>query len=137
MICAAWGSTFIIPKCGGRCEIGSQFMAFVVRACVVRDDLEPKKKRRHECRRSRPEARSTVTTPVVPCLSSTLGGGRGKFSGADDATASLVLVAGTERAGRVASDGRRWRGPRADAWVMVGCALRLQGFTHAHGTVVG
>src|ERR1700686_2729517 len=36
MICAAWGSTFIIPQCGSRCEIGSQFMAFVACTHLVR-----------------------------------------------------------------------------------------------------
>src|SRR5207248_8954328 len=62
-----------------------------------------------------------------------------EFAWAGDATASLVFVSGTAWARGIASDWRRGRGPRADAWVVVRRACRagrLHSFRHAHGIVV-
>src|SRR5438105_8105257 len=87
MICAAWSSTFIIPKWGSRREI---------------------------------LAWCAVCSAVLQRSSGTLAGGRGEFSHAADATASLVLGAGTAGAGRVASDWLRGSRPRADAWAAGG-----------------
>src|SRR5256885_15594762 len=110
MICAAWSSTFIIPKWGSRREI---------------------------------LAWCAVCSAVLLGSSGTLAGWRGEFSHTADATAPLVLGAGTAGAGRVASDWLRGSRPRADAWTVRWRAWRtwlarfFKGFNHAHGTVVG